>query len=180
MLPLTFAGAGWALTNLGMAGPLGVHVGIVGVAVTLVGVYRIRWRNQTLTWTFWTTGGLLASLLALFLPIPRMFVHLVVIAVLQTAVAVGLATGVRECLVGGGADPSTKGVAHLPILRSIILVLFGVTLAAVTVDALVLAVPQGIFLLLSLAALAANLWLAGIVLRVRDAPSVQEHSTRST
>ena len=178
MLPLTFAGAGWALTNLGMAGPLGVHVGIVGVAVTLVGVYRIRWRNQTLTWTFWGTGGLLVSLLALFLPIPRMFVHLVVIAVLQTAVAVSLATGVRECLVGGRAAPSMQRGAHLPILRSIILVLFGATLAAVTVDALVLAVPQGIFLLLSLAALAAHLWLAGILLRVRDAPSVQGHSTR--
>lgn len=177
MVPLTYAGVGWILANLGMAGPLGLQIGIVGVAVTLVGVYRIRWRNQTLTWTLWATVALLVSLVGVFLPIPRTFLHLVVIAVLHTGVAVGLTTGVRECLVGGGSDPADRPVAQLPLVRVLVIVVFGATLAVVTVDALALAVPQGIFVLLGLAALAAHLWLGVVLLRVRDAPAAQEHSS---
>jgi hypothetical protein len=175
--PLTFAGVGWILATLGVSGPLGVHIGILGVAVTLLGVYRIRWRNQALAWTLWASAALLVSLIALFVPIPRTFLHVLLISTLQAVVGVGLATGVREGLVGGGSDPSVPPVIHLPFVRILILVTFGGTLAAVIVDALVFAVPYGTLLLLGFLALVTNLWLAVILVKVRNEPSVQEHTS---
>ena len=179
MAPLTFAGVGWILVTLGVSGPLGVLVGTPGVVVTLVGVYRIRWRNQALTWTFWATAALLASLIALFLPIPPTFLHLLVIAALLTAIGVGLATGVRDCLL---ADDGSAGrpIAHLAAIRLLILATFGLNVAVVIVDDLLFEVPAVTLAVIGLVSLLPSLWLGMVLLQVRDQPSVQEQSTRTS
>lgn len=180
MAPLSFAGVGWILATLGVSGPLGgVYLGMIGVAVMLVGIYRIRWRNQALTGTLWATAALLVSLVALFL-VPVSFVHVLVVALLQTAIGVGLATGVRDCLLGSGDGSTSRPVAHLSALRLLILAAFGLTVVTVIADDLLFQVPETTLAVISLAALLPSLWLGVLLFQLRNEPSVQEHSTRQT
>jgi hypothetical protein len=174
--PLTFAGAGWFVVVLGLSGPLGVLLGTVGVAIALVGVSRIRWRNQVLVRTFWATVALLGALLVLIAGVPPLLGFVLLLSALQTGVGVGLATGVRDCLLAGG--PGAEAQAdRLHLVRILVVVTYLLTAGATVAFAAGAAVPEVWLVLLFYVTLAVNLWLGVLLLQVRHHPSLQEHAT---
>ena len=181
MSPLIVVAAGTLLTGLGVSGPLGVVPGAVGVVALLAGLYRIRWRNDVLAWTFWGALALLLALIgwpALVLAGAHLpFLLFLLIASLQAGVAIGLATGVRACLLGAGADAGDPRVTRLALARTLILVTFASILISVMVDGLLFAVPTLTVLLIAFVSMVAYVWLALLMFRLRDEPSLQAHST---
>lgn len=180
MSPLSFLAAGTALVGLDVSGPLPLPFGIVGAFVVLVGVCRIRWRNDVLNWTFWGSlallGALVGVLVLLVARVDPAFIHLLAIAVLQAAVAVGVATGVL-CLLGGEADPADPRVTRLQLARALVVVTFASTIISVVVDGLLFEVPAVTLLVIAFLAMVAYLWLGVLTFQLRDEPSLQEHST---
>ena len=180
MSPLSLVAIGTVLTALGVSGPLGLLVGTAGVAVLIVGVFRIRWRNDVLNRTFWGTLGLLGALMgALVLLVggaPLPFLLVLLIAILQAAVAVGIATGVRACLLDAEAEPDDPRVSRLVLARTLVVVTFASSVISVLIDGVVFAVPTVTLLLIGLLSIVAYLWLAMILLRLRNEPSLQDHS----
>ena len=181
MSPLIVVAAGTLLTGLGLSGLFGVVTGTVGVVAVVAGVYRIRWRDDVLGWTFWGALALLLALigwLALVISgasVP--FLLFLVVASLQAGVAIGLVTGVRACLLGAGADAGDPRVTRLVLARTLILVTFASILISVMIDGLLFAVPALTLLLIYFLSMVAYLWLALLMFGLRDEPSLQAHST---
>jgi hypothetical protein len=179
--PLIVVAAGMLLIGLGVSGPLGVVTGAVGVVALLAGVYRIRWRNDVLGWTFWGALALLLALIGwLALAIAEAslpFLLFLLIASLQAGVAIGLATGVRACLLGAGTDAGDPRVTRLVLARTLILVTFASILISVMINGLLFAVPELTLLLIYFLTIVAYLWLGLLMFRLRDEPSLQAHST---
>lgn len=181
MSPLSLVALGTILTALGAAGPLGFFVGLSGVAILVVGVYRIRWRNDVLNWTLWGTlallGALMGALVLLVGGAPVPFLLVLLIAVLQAAVTVGLATGVRACLLDAGVEPDDLRVSRLVVARTLVVVTFASTLISVLIHGLLFAVPEVTLLLIGLLSMVAYVWLGVLMFRLRDEPSLQAHAT---
>jgi hypothetical protein len=178
--PLIFVAVGTILVGLGVSGPVPIPLGILGAACLLFGLSRIRWRNDVLNWTFWGTLSLLGALvgvLALLAAQVRVpFIHLLAIAVLQAAVAVGLATGVRDCLLAGGADAADPRLARLLLARALVVATFASTVISVLVDGLLFEVPAVTLLVIAILAMLAYLWLGVLMFKLRDEPSLQADS----
>jgi hypothetical protein len=162
---------------LGLVGIPHVFVALVALPVVIVGLQRIRWRNTTLTYTFWAVIALLVLELANIAGLRAGLLHLLVLALLHSGVAIGLATGARECLAGGGADETDRKMTHLRMARALVIVTFLSTLISVLVADTMFRPPTLSLLLIAILSLAANLWLGVILVQLREHPTLQEHST---
>jgi len=179
--PLIPVATGTLLTGLGVSGALGFLPGTLGVIAVVAGVYRIRWRNDVLGWTFWGALALLLALiglLALVLADASLpFLLFLLIASLQAGVAIGLATGVRACLLDAGVKPEDQRASRLVVARTLVVITFASTLISVLIHGLLFAVPEVTVLLIVFLSMVAYLWLATLMFRLRDEPSLQAHST---
>jgi hypothetical protein len=108
-------------------------------------------------------------------PVP--FLLVLLIAVLQAAVTVGLATGVRACLLDAGVEPDDLRVSRLVVARTLVVVTFASTLISVLIHGLLFAVPEVTLLLIGLLSMVAYVWLGVLMFRLRDEPSLQAHAT---
>ncbi|MGI8613795.1 MAG: hypothetical protein ACR2KL_07640 [Nocardioidaceae bacterium] len=179
MAPLTLAGIGWLLVTLGITGPLGLLIAVVGWGLVGAGMRLVRWRHTYFGVTFWTAvaGGLLT--LALVVGIYAGPLHLYAIAAAEAVAGYSACSGVLECAPANRPqriDPAADVVGlQLRLVRVLLVVML---VLSVLMDALYQAgrpASPNVLALVAVLTIVTSLWLGVLLFVVARRPTLQQH-----